>query len=631
MRNYRTTALANIQRHNKTNRKAVKHRSLKKNSHDRIVHLQEAMGNRAFGQMLQAKFDTARLDQQEVDPTAVEQAMRTPIKEALSTVATTNVNRKPDDVPDRQEVGNQFYAHGGFMGAARRMLNDPKWNRILQTLMPDVYADVQDVSDESELIPMFENNPVMAAYGMFKTRQLDLSREGGRSDRIENMKAFEWDVFLDSDVTRAYSVAFTEETNRALDRRLVDTMIIAHGNTKDTIDEALGSPQYNDVKRTRKTGMGGATTGAWMDLFGRALRIATADNPDELMTKMRREARRTDEDDQSLYQTFERQMGFREVIDLYKQTFGKETFSVLLDVKSRNAKPHILRKVIRELNRRGVHVYGVGTFTFSELDNLDEVNQIVGGKDMGAAHGIKFFHGIGNLQTACTDGEVLEGDTVMFNAGSILDSVDWDADDPDTDDEEIEEIIRNLAEFKNAYRFHLGLYIQEGATDQRAARKITMFSNQHADIFDLGFGWGGISNDMGPVNEGDTGIGSQRWIPWNEWDEDKKPGTPPSIGFKSTFRIKRFLESRKFEVKRGRVIVSAYAEWDSDPAPVNSFTITLRQSDLFTDTTYTRYSFTTGERGEARWDGLEGGTYYLEIDIPNQEHAALYGEINVSF
>ena len=282
-----------------------------------------------------------------------------------------------------------------------------------------------------------------------------------------------------------------------------------------------------------------------------------------------------------------------------------------------------------ELNRRGVHVYGIGTFTFSDLNNVDEIEQVVDGEAMGAPKGIKFFHGMGNLQTACDDGEVFEGESVMFNAGSILDTVDWDADDPDADDARIEAIIENLAAFKSTYGFHLGLYVQEGATDHRAASKITAFSNQHAGVFDLGFAWGGISNDMGPVSDGGTGMGSQKWIPWNEADEDAEPGAPPSTGFVSTFSIKRALESRHFEVKRGRV-TSEPASWDAEPAPVDTYTITLRQSDWFFDSTYDRFRFPVDETGTARWEGLGNGTYYVEIDVADQEDRTLNGDIEVS-
>jgi hypothetical protein len=576
-----------------------------------VLALQRTVGNRAVGQFLARS----------------RSGLQAPAGEPAVDTAGS-----PAIVVQRQEVGNQFYGHGGFMGAARDLLNDPLWSRILQTLMPDVYADVQGVADDGELMPMLENNPVMAAYGMRATQALDQRQEGGRSDRIENVEAMEWDVWLDPDVIRAYAAAPDEATELSLDKLLVDTIIIAHGNTKQTfVENVIGYPQYDAVRETPKSALGGATSAGWMDLFGRALRLGTADNPDEMMEEMKGEARHTDEDDQSLYQTFRDKMPFDAVVEVYKRVFRKDHFSVLLDIKSRGTPPDVMRRMVLELNRRGVHVYGIGTFSFTDLNNVDEIDQVVDGEAMGAPKGIKFFHGIGNLETACLDGEVFEGDPVMFNAGSILDTVDWDADEPDADDARIEAIIQTLAAFKSTYGFHLGLYVQEGATDHRAASKITAFSNQHADVFDLGFAWGGISNDMGPVSGGGTGMGSQAIIPWNEADEDAEPGTPPSTGFVSTFSIKRGLESRHFEVKRGRVDVRARGTWDSEPAPVDSYTITLRQSDWFVDSRYDRFRFPVDETGTARWEGLENGTYYLEIDVAEQDRCTLNGDIEVSF
>ena len=189
-------------------------------------------------------------------------------------------------------------------------------------------------------------------------------------------------------------------------------------------------------------------------------------------------------------------------------------------------------------------MYGVGSFVFSQLHGLDQIDQQVGGESMGAPRTIKFFHGIGNLQSACLDGGVFEGDSVMFNAGSILDSVAWDAATPDANDEAIESMVQQLGAFKSTYGFHLGLYVQEGATDQRAATKITAISNQHAGIFDLGFAWGGISDDMGPIGGGGSGMGAQDsiFIGGTDWDEDAAPGAAASTGFKSTFSLRTYLE-----------------------------------------------------------------------------------------
>lgn len=533
----------------------------------------------------------------------------------------------------RTEVGNQFYAHGAFMGAARRMMVDPLWSRILQVLMPDVHAQatiaMRPPFSAGHVIPMLENNPVMAAYGLFKTQEMDQRREGGRSDRMANMQAMEWDVWLDPRTIGGYRVAFDHSTERALDARLVETMLIAHGTTRQTVLENQVGWQYEAVRGTAKADLGGARGPAWMDLFGRALRLATSSDVDADLARMSGEARHTDRDDQSTFNTFRSQMGFTEVVDLYRRTFGKDRFSVLLDVKSRNAEPWVLRRLILELNRRGVHVHSVGTFTFTELRNLDQIDQNVAGQRMGAPVGIKFFHGIGNLQTACIDREVFRGDHVMFNAGSILDSVDWDADRPDADDDAIAGIIAGLRELKERYGFRLGLYVQEGSTDHRAARKITEFSNRHRDVFDMGFGWGGLSDDMGHVSDGGSGMGAQEWIPWNEWDADERPGVPPSTGFEAPFSIKRGLESRRFEVRRGHVSLETSATWDREPGPSRTYFVRLRQDEWGRDSAYTRYRNEVGSVGTARWDNLENGKYYLEIEVEGDERATLNGRVKI--
>ena len=70
-------------------------------------------------------------------------------------------------------VRNQFYGHGAFMGAAPALLADAKWRKILAFLMPDVHEQVSvkvaKGARASALIPMFENNPVMCAFGVWAT------------------------------------------------------------------------------------------------------------------------------------------------------------------------------------------------------------------------------------------------------------------------------------------------------------------------------------------------------------------------------------------------------------------------------------------------------------------------------
>ena len=261
-------------------------------------------------------------------------------EEAPAAEAPATAPAETDAAPvQRQEVGDQFYAHGAFMGAARRLL--PR--SAVEPHPADVDAGrARRRAGRHRRRRAHADVREQPGHGGVRdaeaTQELDQRQEAGRSDRIETMEAIEWDVLLDPDVMRAYSVAHDEETEAALDRLLVDTIVIAHGNTKQTVVEnVIGYPQYDAVRETPKSALGGATSAAWMDLFGRALRLATAGSPEEtdrLMEEMRGEARHTDEDDQSLYQTFKDRMPFDAVVELYKRVFEKDHFSVLLDIKS---------------------------------------------------------------------------------------------------------------------------------------------------------------------------------------------------------------------------------------------------------------------------------------------------------
>ena len=78
------------------------------------------------------------------------------------------------------------------------------------------------------------------------------------------------------------------------------------------------------------------------------------------------------------------------------------------------------------------------------------------------------------------------------------------------------------------------------------------------------------------------------------------------------------------------------ASWDSeqgsaDASHTDTYTITLRQSQLLRDAAYTSCRFRVGEQGRARWDGLEAGTYYLETDVADRESATRNGNLEVSF
>src|SRR4051812_48555482 len=113
---------------------------------------------------------------------------------------------KIDDLPfvpssfNLTPIRTQYYGHGAFMGAAPALVADPKWRRILAFLMPDVYEQVREAidagADGQRIMPMMENNPVLAAFGV------DRGALATRSDKESphHLSGIEWDLFVNSDL-----------------------------------------------------------------------------------------------------------------------------------------------------------------------------------------------------------------------------------------------------------------------------------------------------------------------------------------------------------------------------------------------------------------------------------------------
>ena len=444
-----------------------------------------------------------------------------------------------DPIPENK---NQFYGHGAFMGAAPQLMADKKWNRILEVLMPDVHAAATKTlskgPDSPELILQFENNPVMAAYGMYQTKQMDIRKDNDRSDRMAKMEAMEWDVFLPTKIVENFKKAKTEKEKAQLAHDMVNEMIIAHGTPGQTKVENAGplsKRQYENVKKTPKAEQGGVRPGAWMDLFGKALELATASDWEKKAKEYADPVlnpRVNSPDDQAAHQTFKNQLTFQQVISTYKRVFGKDRFSVLLDIKSRDASPEVLGALVRELNQRGVFVYGVGTFYFKEIEGLNKIKQTVDGQTLSGPKQIKFFHLAGNLQEACLNDSVKHGDIVMFNGGSLIKYDIPLFSKPKQESYAVKtDVVDQLAIYKKHYGFQLGLYVQENDIDDRAATLLTDLTNSRHDIFDLGFAWGGLSghaaSDIKPTMwHAPVGIYNQGWPIGKQWDTSK---TGPSL------------------------------------------------------------------------------------------------------
>ncbi|MBA2322262.1 MAG: hypothetical protein H0V89_14050 [Deltaproteobacteria bacterium] len=415
-------------------------------------------------------------------------------------------------------VLNQFYGHGAFMGAAPQLLEDPKWRRILAFLMPDVHVQVLAALDAgagtSRLIPMFENNPVMCAFGVWRGAETRRETGHGRVD----LEGLEWDVFLDGRWIRRYEDAADDVGTGIAVVALVDRMLVAHASTTDTLQEALGVDQYGDVRRTSKTSMGGVEATHWMDLFGRALELAEAIDLDVAIRAMAAEPRGTSTEE-CMRHTFAAPRPWRTAVAIFKQVTGRDVLSIVLEVKSRRSNPTLLADLMREINRRGVHVAGVGAFSMDEIRGMSAHPQLVDGVELPGPREVLFFHYAGDVQDAATAGRLTRGQSVMFNGASLI-----DADHPPKDGSRwdvretyriLDDVVDELALLVAELDLKVGIYVQEGDTDATAAHLLAQLVEAREEVFGLGFAWGGLRDaavDLGHSEHDHRGYGGQRML-----------------------------------------------------------------------------------------------------------------------
>lgn len=435
-------------------------------------------------------------------------------------------------------VGRRPYAHGAYMGAAPALLADPRWKQILAFLMPDVYRDVRDVvgrgGKAGELIPMFENNPVMAAFGAWRSAT-DPRLVG---DLDGDLDAMEWDVFLSADAVDRWEqlgehvdrldrlgddlgAAEVRVQRAAVLRVIVDTMVVAHASTTDTLQEQMGLCQWADVRKTAKSALGGVEPGAWMDLFARALTLAAAPDADALRAAVdaMQDEPRIESHEACLMHTFARPIPIAEAVALYRRTVRRPQFSVVLEVKSLRVTAALLAALVEELNRRQIHVAAVGSFVLSELHGLSQIEQRVG--DGRAAlpgpRAILFAHFADDVVHGAERGAIPPGTTAMFNGASLLSarSTPPIGRGPVRYQYEVDEAaLSAVAACRARFDLHLGLYVQESDCDADAAVLLSEIVRAHPDVFELGFAWGGVLDEVAlEAGIGDhRGFGSQRVI-----------------------------------------------------------------------------------------------------------------------
>ncbi len=404
-------------------------------------------------------------------------------------------------VPDRDpipRVSRRLYAHGAFMGAGPLLLDDPRWRAILGFLMPDVFHDVREAVRTGVrvggLIPMFENNPVVAAYGVWRC---------GLQGELD---AMEWDVYLDGHRVEAWEEATDAPTRDALLDEIVASMVIAHASTTDTVQEHIGLCQWADVRRTPKSRLGGVEPAAWMDLFGRALYLAGAADLRVAIDEMRAE----DRDDSDLAcrrHTFASPWSSDRVAALFRAVSGRPRFGVVLEIKSLRSTPELLGAIVRALNRRHIEVVAVGSFLQSEVRGLAAMGQLVDGVSLPGPREVVFLHFAADLQQACDRGTLDRGSAVLFNGACLLRALPGAAGRYAVDDA----VVAGLEEYRRAFDLRIGLYVQEYDCDAAAAGLLSDLARERSETFALGFAWGGLADEVALMRgRGDhRGFGAQ--------------------------------------------------------------------------------------------------------------------------
>lgn len=425
------------------------------------------------------------------------------------------------------------YAHGAYMGAAPEMLNDEKWSCILHGLMPDVWTDTNDALDagtnSKAIIPMLENNPVMAAYGM-NQQHVEL----GDNEEVKPSEAMEWDAFFHPSDLAAFAKAKDDATKAAAAKGLVDRILIAHGNGFRDLGIRENVPfwgAYNRVIERPKTKMGGTLSMDWMSTFGRALEMANAPNWQKIYAELRKMERHQDPKNQATYMLVKEQLSMAKVLTIYRGVFGENAvFSVVLDLKSKKITAEGVFFVIQELNKRGILVSGVGSFTASQLTQLPS-DQLLGEAEHEAPRRVRFFHFAGGLQKAANNYELGLDDTAMFNGAHLIDKPSRvrSAEHTMKNYKPKQWLIDALREYRKLHGFSLGIYVQEGDIDATAAAVLFDIANKNRDVFDYGFAWGGMQNrsasDIKPKRGTSTvGMGGQVAF-WREriWNRFSKP------------------------------------------------------------------------------------------------------------
>jgi hypothetical protein len=191
---------------------------------------------------------------------------------------------------------------------------------------------------------------------------------------------------------------------------------------------------------------------------------------------------------------------------------------LVFDIKSRHVPHRVWGLIVDTMRVAGARVEGVASFTVDEIRDISQFTA-------SPVREILFFHSAGDMQSACHQGQVKPGDTVFFNAGSLL----WQA--PESmahpamalfegmcqvvrpfDPEDVKRnyqllpfarVVKDgdaptssastIQQYKEKFNLTLGLYCQEFSIDEAAVNILVKYANESRHVFHLGLCWGGVN------------------------------------------------------------------------------------------------------------------------------------------
>lgn len=188
-----------------------------------------------------------------------------------------------------------------------------------------------------------------------------------------------------------------------------------------------------------------------------------------------------------------------------------DPLGIVFDIKSRHTSKPVWGLIVDYLRDAGARVEGIASFIVDEVRDITQYTTR-------PVKELFFFHSAGDIQQACHDGKLRQGDAVLFNAGSLL----WDSNTGcgntfnclslqrywapfDADEVKRRYFILPFAQFipgsqtstlksyKEKFGLSIGLYCQEFAIDEAALNVIVKYVNENADVYDLGLSWGGVN------------------------------------------------------------------------------------------------------------------------------------------